>query len=57
MIVPIVIVMAVIVVLISVGMQGRAEQQHTEAGHQAFRHFHQVFPHNTHSKKGFRTQS
>ncbi|MCY1455860.1 hypothetical protein D9M71_730290 [compost metagenome] len=46
-----------IVALIGAGVQqwGRTEHQHTQAGNQTFRHFHRVFPHGTHSKKGFRT--
>jgi hypothetical protein len=47
----------VIVALIGAGVQqrGGTEHQHTQAGNQTFRHFHRVFPHGTHSKKGFRT--
>jgi hypothetical protein len=64
MVVTTVIVMAlrraaavVIVALIGARMQQRrgTEHQHAQAGNQTFRHFHQVFPHCTHSKKGFRT--
>jgi hypothetical protein len=46
-----------IVALIGAGVQqrGGTEHQHTQAGYQTFRHFHLGFPHNTCSKKGFRT--
>jgi hypothetical protein len=49
----------VIVALIGAGVQQRrgTEHQYTQAGYQTFRHFHQIFPHCTYSKKGFRTQS
>jgi hypothetical protein len=47
----------VIVALIGARIQqrGGTEHQHTQAGNQTFRHFHQVNPHCTYSKKGFRT--
>jgi hypothetical protein len=49
----------VIVTLIGARMQqrGGTKHQHTQAGNQTFRHFHQVFPHCAYSKKGFRTVS
>jgi flagellar basal body-associated protein FliL len=64
MIIAVVVVMAlllaaavVIVALIGAGVQqrGGTEHQYAQAGNQTFRHFHQVFPHCTYSKKGFRT--
>jgi hypothetical protein len=47
----------VIVALIGAGIQqrGGTEHQYTQAGNQTFRHFHQVIPHCTYSKKGLRT--
>jgi heme/copper-type cytochrome/quinol oxidase subunit 2 len=58
MIVTTVIVMTVIIVLICTGRQQRSgtEHQNAQAGNQTLRHFHQVFPHDTRNKKGFRTR-